>query len=246
MSIEVNTADSTCWVKRLSNLIDYDNVYTITLRLYLPAQAASDTVWGMSGVTTSTSGTRLGTYSDGARFRSGGDFEALAYDGTNFINPVGSGPTTSGWHSIAILNTGSTTRKIRVNGTNYTCTNASFVGREASYVEFLFSRGANGEACAAGTRITNFKVWTAALSDGDIDAEMLTTSVVRSTDFWSQSPMGDENTLSNNLTQIGSGSSWTAGAGMVAGLNDPGVDYGPGGGGGGVPKSNKFFLMGIG
>lgn len=247
MSIEVQTSDSTCWVKRGSNLYDYDTAYTVLFNIYLPADnPTSDTAWFISGNTGSSSGTNIGNVSDQLRWKSDNDFNAECFDGTIFLAPLISTAFTSGWNRVAIVKESQTAVHIRANGaSSSTSSNAGFANREATAWEALFSRLSSGQACPVGTRITNYKVWTAALSDAEIDAEHVTTSIVKSSGFYSQSPMGDENTLSNNLTQIGSSSSWTAGAGMVAGLNDPGVDYGAGGGSG-VPKSNKFFLMGIG
>jgi hypothetical protein len=225
MSVEVQTSGSTGYVRRTSSLLDHDGPYTITFRLYVPAAGlASDTIWGMSGANGSSSQTKIGTFSDTLRARSNGDIEAIGYDGSQFLNPVNGALSTSGWHSIAVVRVSATQLKIRINGTTYSNTNGSFVGREATALEILLTYG-DAEHCPAGTRITNYKSWTAALSDSEIDAEMLTTTVTASSNLYSVSPMGDASTLSTNLNQTGSGSSWTAGAGIIAGANDPSVTY---------------------
>lgn len=232
MAIEVQTQNTTCWIKRLTNLMDYDSAYTVTFRLYAPATGStSDMMWGLSGATGYSGGAEVGDYGDEISTQSDGDMQIIGYDGTSFANPVAQGVnlTPQSWHSIAIVRESLSSVKLRyaVGGgaaTNYT-SSTQLVDREATAIEFMLSRGNVGGPMPVGTKITNFKCWTAALTDGEVDAEMLTTAVQKQSGFYSQSSMGDEQTLSGNLTQVGSGSAWTAGAGVIAGSNDPAVNY---------------------
>jgi hypothetical protein len=227
MSVEVQTSGSTAFLRRTASLFDMDSAYTVLFRIFLPsANPTAQIPWGLSGATSYGSGTRLGTYSETLRWKSDNDLNTECFDGTNFISALISTAFPSGWNSIAVSRVSLTQVKIRANGETQSATNASFTDREASAIEMLFAdRGSGDNFMAAGTRITNYKAWTAALSDAEIDAEMLTTTVQRSANFYTQSPMGDASTLANNLTQIGSSSTWTAGAGLIAGANDPSVTY---------------------
>jgi hypothetical protein len=226
MSVQVNTQGTTAILSRASTL-NYNSAYTVLFRWYSTGSHSSDVIWAISEST----GTGGGLYpslanQDRLRFSSGGDlWLAVFLSSTPYeLTGVSLG---AGWHEVAVVRSSATSIKLRINGTNYTGSTVDVGSRASVAYEFAVGTAYDGAECPpAGSRMTNYKSWSAALTDGEIDAEHDSTTFTVTTGKYSGSPMGDAATLSNNLSADGSGTTWTAGAGLIAGANDPGVSYG--------------------
>lgn len=225
MAIQTSASDATSYIRR-STSINYNSAYTVLFRYYSTGSHSGDFLWGISGTTGSGTGSYpSSSYLDRMRFVSGG---ALWIDVLNSGSASVVGTSlASGWHSIAVVRTNVTTIKMRIDGTNYTGTTSDVTGREASAYEFMLAHAnSSSEGVPVGSFITNYKSWTSALSDAEIDAEMLNTTFTVTSNKFSGSPMGDAATLAGNLTATDSGTTWTAGAGVTYGANDGSVNYG--------------------
>jgi hypothetical protein len=225
MSIQVSTQDSTCYIRRSTSL-SYNAAYTVLFRIYKTGTVTSTTMWTLSASIGSGGGTTEGSYYEHIRFNSGGQLVLENWVGGSGITIAGPASLSDGWHEIAAIRSSSSVVKLRVDGTDYTTSSLEASGRDASAYEIMLSRGS--EYMAVGSRVTNYKAWSSALSNAEVDAEHDATAFTVTANKYSGSPMGDTGNLSNNLTADGSGTTWTAGAGVTFGANDPGVTYGGG------------------
>lgn len=237
MALQIGTQGSTGYAGRGTNVVNYNSAYTVLFSFYLPSDYNYDFLWGLGGSTGSNSNTNLGTRGEVLKPNGAGTSVKLTlWDGTNGDETIfWANPAATTWHNIAIIRSSATAIKVRYNGTNSSTLTLDISGREAVANEFL---GYGGDSARAGVRWTNYKAWSAALSDPQVDAEHATTSFIVTANKFSGSPMGDESTAAGNNTADGSGATWTLGAGMSYGNNSPDVTYG--GAGQSRPFSGKL------
>lgn len=219
-------------VTRSSGVLNYNAAYTVTFSLYVPSNTPLYAwFWAICGSSGAGSPIQIGTTKDGLRLKSNGNVLFELWDGADG-GQVDTGITlNSGWHYFAVIRSAINSVKVRarLNGasssSDIATASSDMTGREAAAHELLFGRGST-DNMVPGTRMTNYKAWTAALSNSEVDAEWYTTSFIVTANKWSGSPMGDAATLAGNATADGSGTNWTARADMTYGANNPAISYG--------------------
>jgi hypothetical protein len=222
MSLELQTVGTTGEVIRVA-AFSHNAAYTVLFNVYFPSAMSFDFVYGVGGTTSSNGGTSLGSLQDSIKTNGASTSIKLVASGSETIPNYLPG---TGWHKLAIIRSSTTAVKMRYNGTNTATITNDVSARESTLTEAFFRYDSGPDSARAGVRVTNYKCWSAALSDAEVDAEHATTSFIVTANKVTGSPMGDISVLSNNLTADGAGNVWTAGAGIIAGANDPAVNYG--------------------
>jgi hypothetical protein len=226
MSIQMNVSSGGTGEGIRPTTLSHNNAYTVLFNYYYPGSGFADSfLWGISGSTTSDSGNYIGLRADKIQGSGAGNWKLVINNGSNNDFIAGSGPSAAGWYNVSIRRTSATNVVLRVNGSDLATGTTDVTGREAVAYEALFTDEYAGSRAALNSRVTNYKSWSSALSASQIDAEHGATTFTVTTNKYSGSPMGDAGTLSGNNTADGSGTSWTLGAGLIAGANDPGVTY---------------------
>ena len=230
MSIQIGTSGSTAEGLRSTSL-NYNAAYTVLFRFFLPSGGASSCfMWGLSGTTSYNSGNNFGSRGEWLRFSGGGSLVLRSWDGAAGTDTTIGTLNTNAWNSIAVIRSSASSVIVRLNGSNSAADTTNFASREAVALEVIGWNDTEFNGLPNGCRFTNYKSWSAALSNAEADAEFGATAFTRSTNKYSGSPMGDASTLAGNNTADGSGTAWTLNSGgLVAGANDGSVTYGGGG-----------------
>ena len=251
MSLSNSGTSSNGWeynVIRQAPLLNHNAAYTVLFRLYVPSSPAYWCAWCIGDSQAGASNWPPDRSQDQVRFKSDGHWLLRQYNGATIVDEVDAGAASgSTWYSVAIIRTDASHLKLRLwsaqgSGTTTSGGVVDISGRASTRIETLFSDGT--DVMASGTKYTNYKSWNVALSDGELDAEVLTTVVSKSSGLYSVSPMSDTSTVAGNLTQTGSAADWYfAGSTIIAGANDPNTTYATAGG---IPKTSKLTLLGVG
>jgi hypothetical protein len=226
VAIQINTSGSDGKIVRATSL-NYNAAYTVLFRLYVASSSTSAFIWGMCDSAGTASSTQFGNNAvDKVRFDGSGNIRLTTWSGSAGADTTMSTLASSTWHSIAIIRSSNAAIKIRVNGTNSSTDTTSMAARNAVACEVWGFDDNAFNGLPTGFRITNYKAWTSALTDGEVDAEFAATAFTVSSNKFSGSPMGDASVSSNNASADGSGTAWTLDTQIIAGANDPGVTYG--------------------
>lgn len=237
MGIFVATAGASTSRLRRAAVINYNLPYTVCFSFYIPTASTwtNDFLWGTSGQSNSTS-TSLGNRREHFGGSSGAFWKLSASDSAGSLQSVNmtTGPSADAtWRRIGIKRSAVTTFGFRMwNGTawisNSTNVSRDVTGREVVYAEQFFWDGLDSSSTGIG--VCNYKAFNRALTDAEIEAELVTDTVmVTDGSCISRNPMSDTVTLTNNLTDVITGLNWSVGSQVIVGANDPGVTFSGGG-----------------
>ena len=207
---------------RTSGIVDYNSAYTVMFWMRESAFASPGWAWGALGSSTDFNGAaatsdRIGFW--GARLNIGANNIEFG-DFASELNELDT------WRHVCIVRSSTTDLKAYLDGAHVITLTTDVSSRSAVAAEVLGR--VNGSGNALNGAIAAFKSWGAALSSGEIIAEMSVGPPVRTSDLVTYTPFTA--TTEPEIFQSVTGTNWSE-EGAVTSEGNPPIDWGGGGGG---------------